>query len=141
MVADGLSIINADFSSTSFRVSRVSIGPHNFLGNRHRLSLGRQDRRQLPAGDKGMIPLDGKSAKDAGPSGLAHASRFRDRLSGTAGSTTCETGDELRRRLAAKNRYNIQTMGVFLFAGGCTSSCSPSSAWPPSIFTMRTHMR
>jgi hypothetical protein len=33
VVADGLSIINADFSSTSFRVSRASIGPHNFLGN------------------------------------------------------------------------------------------------------------
>ena len=34
MVADGLSIINADFSNTSFRLSRVSIGAENFLGNR-----------------------------------------------------------------------------------------------------------
>lgn len=34
MVADGLSIMNAEFSSTAFRVSRVSIGPRNFLGNR-----------------------------------------------------------------------------------------------------------
>ena len=33
MVADGLSIMNADFSTTSFRVSPVSIGPDNFLGN------------------------------------------------------------------------------------------------------------
>ena len=33
MVADGLSIMNADYSSTSFRVSRASIGAHNFLGN------------------------------------------------------------------------------------------------------------
>ena len=33
MVADGLSVINADFSSTSFRVSLASIGARNFLGN------------------------------------------------------------------------------------------------------------
>ena len=33
MIADGLSVLNADFSSTSFRVSPVSIGPRNFLGN------------------------------------------------------------------------------------------------------------
>ena len=34
MVADGLSIVNADYSSTSFRVSRATIGPHKFLGNK-----------------------------------------------------------------------------------------------------------
>ena len=33
MVADGLSVINADFSNTSFRLSQVSIGAHSFLGN------------------------------------------------------------------------------------------------------------
>ena len=33
MVADTLSIINADFSSTSFQLSRVSIGARYFLGN------------------------------------------------------------------------------------------------------------
>lgn len=33
MVADGLSIVNADFSSTSFRVSRATIEPRDFLGN------------------------------------------------------------------------------------------------------------
>jgi hypothetical protein len=33
MVADGLSIMNADFSSTSFRLAHASIGSRNFLGN------------------------------------------------------------------------------------------------------------
>src|SRR5262249_34247185 len=33
MVSDGLSIINADFSSTSFRVTRASIGSRSHLGN------------------------------------------------------------------------------------------------------------
>jgi non-ribosomal peptide synthetase-like protein len=33
MVADGLSMVNADFSSTSFRLSRTDIGAQSFLGN------------------------------------------------------------------------------------------------------------
>lgn len=33
VVADGLAFINADFSSTSFKVSRVSVGARSFLGN------------------------------------------------------------------------------------------------------------
>ena len=53
MVADGLSIINADFSSSSFRVSRVSIGPRQLPRQQHRLSVGGQDGRQLPARDEG----------------------------------------------------------------------------------------
>ncbi|MBO0837282.1 MAG: peptide synthetase, partial [Actinobacteria bacterium] len=33
MAADGLTIVNDEISSTSFRVSRVSLGPRNFVGN------------------------------------------------------------------------------------------------------------
>src|SRR5262249_7182911 len=33
MVADGLIMMNDEFSSTSFRVSRAAIGPENFVGN------------------------------------------------------------------------------------------------------------
>src|SRR5260370_1019647 len=33
MVADGLILVNDEVSSSSFRVSRVAIGPRNFLGN------------------------------------------------------------------------------------------------------------
>ena len=53
MVADGLSIINADFSSTSFRVSRASIGAAQLPREPHRLPRAGQDRRQLPARDEG----------------------------------------------------------------------------------------
>ena len=52
MVADGLSIINADFSHTSFRLPRVAIGAENFLGQPDRLSPAGQDRRQLPPRDE-----------------------------------------------------------------------------------------
>ena len=53
MVADALSMMNAEFSSTSFRLSRASIGERNFLGNGIAYPPRRQDGRQLPARDEG----------------------------------------------------------------------------------------
>ena len=114
MVCDGLSIINADFSSTSFRVSRVSIGSHNFLGNNLAFPSGARTGDDCLLATKVMIPLDGKVRAGVGllgspcfeiPRSVERDSRF-DHL---------RTGDELHRCLAAKNRYNIRTMGVFLF--------------------------
>jgi non-ribosomal peptide synthetase-like protein len=114
MVADGLSIVNADFSSTSFRVSRASIGTRNFLGNNIAYpAQGRTGDNCLLA-TKVMIPLDGAVREGVGllgspcfeiPRSVERDSRF-DHL---------RTGDELRRRLAAKNRYNIRSMGLHLF--------------------------
>ena len=78
-----LSIINADFSSTSFRLSRVSIGAENFLGNRIAYpAQGRTGDNCLLATSKVMVPLDGPVRKAwawARP-----ASRFRGRSSATA---------------------------------------------------------
>jgi non-ribosomal peptide synthetase-like protein len=114
MVCDGLSIINADFSSTSFRVSRVSIGAHNFLGNNLAFPAGARTGNNCLLATKVMIPLDGKVRQGVGllgspcfeiPRSVERDSRF-DHL---------RTGDEQRKRLAAKNRYNIRTMGMFLF--------------------------
>ena len=115
MVADGLSIINADVSSTSFRLSRASIGPRNFLGNRIAYPSGGRTGGNCLLATKVMVPLDGEIREGVGllgspsfeiPRSVARDSRF-DHL---------RTGEELRRRLAAKNRYNLRTMGVFLFA-------------------------
>ena len=113
MVADGLSIINADFSSTSFRLSPVSIGPDNFLGNDIVYPAGGRTGRNCLLATKTMIPLDGEVREGVGllgspsfeiPRSVERDSRF-DHLS---------TGDELRWRLIAKNWYNLRTMGVFL---------------------------
>jgi non-ribosomal peptide synthetase-like protein len=114
LVCDALSIINADFSSTSFRVSRVSIGSHNFLGNDLAFPSGARTGDNCLLATKVMIPLDGKVREGVGllgspcfeiPRSVERDCRF-DHL---------RTGDELRRRLAAKNRYNIRTIGLFLF--------------------------
>ncbi|MBT2388767.1 peptide synthetase [Streptomyces sp. ISL-1] len=113
MVADGLSIVNADFSSTSFVVSRASIGPHNFLGNNIAYPSGARTGDNCLLATKVMIPLDGEIREGVGllgspcfeiPRSVERDSRF-DHL---------RTGDEKRRSLAAKNRYNIRTMGFFL---------------------------
>ncbi|MEV0372442.1 Pls/PosA family non-ribosomal peptide synthetase [Streptomyces sp. NPDC050636] len=113
MVADGLSIINADFSSTSFKVSRASIGPHNFLGNNIAYPSGSKTGDNCLLATKVMIPLDGEMREGVGllgspcfeiPRSVERDSRF-DHM---------RTGDELRRNLAAKNRYNIRSMVLHL---------------------------
>jgi non-ribosomal peptide synthetase-like protein len=114
MVADGLSIINADFSSTSFAVSRTSIGPRNFLGNSIAYPSGGRTGDNCLLATKVMIPLDGEIREGVGllgspsfeiPRSVERDSRFDDLW----------TADELPRRLSAKNRYNVRTMGYYLF--------------------------
>src|SRR4029077_5345717 len=59
MIADGLSVVNADYSNMSFRLSRVTIGPDSFLGNAVVYpSQGRTGANCLLA-TKVMVPVDG----------------------------------------------------------------------------------
>ncbi|MFF5015272.1 Pls/PosA family non-ribosomal peptide synthetase [Streptomyces sp. NPDC001165] len=114
MVADGLSIVNADFSSTSFRVSRASIGPHNFLGNNIAYPAGGRTGDNCLLATKVMIPLDGEVREGVGllgspcfeiPRSVERDSRFDD----------LRTGDTFHRRLTSKNRYNLRSMALHLF--------------------------
>ncbi|MHA6795964.1 Pls/PosA family non-ribosomal peptide synthetase [Pseudonocardia bannensis] len=116
MVSDGLTFLNADYSNTSFRVRRTSLGSHSFLGNDIAYpSRGRTGDNCL-LGTKVMIPIDGPVRRDVGllgspafeiPRTVQRDTRF-DHL---------KTGEEFRRRLAAKNRYNIATILLALFLG------------------------
>ncbi|WP_351225848.1 Pls/PosA family non-ribosomal peptide synthetase [Streptomyces sp. NPDC002133] len=114
MIADGLSIMNADFSSTSFRVTRASIGAHNFLGNNIAYPSGARTGENCLLATKVMVPLDGEVREGVGllgspcfeiPRSVERDTRF-DHL---------RAGDQLRHNLAAKNRYNIRSMVYFLF--------------------------
>ncbi|MFI1534802.1 Pls/PosA family non-ribosomal peptide synthetase [Streptomyces anandii] len=113
MVADGLSVINADFSSTSFRVSLASIGARNFLGNNIAYPAGARTGENCLLATKVMVPLDGEVREGVGllgspcfeiPRTVERDTRF-DHL---------RAGDELGRNLAAKNRYNLRSMALFL---------------------------
>jgi non-ribosomal peptide synthetase-like protein len=105
VVADGLSIINADFSNSSFRVSRASIGRHNFLGNHIAYpAQGRTGDNCLLA-TKVMVPIDGPIREGVGLLGSPcfEVPRTVERDKGL----DVRSPDELRRGLAAKNRHNL----------------------------------
>ena len=113
VVADGLSIINADYSSTSFRVSRASIGAHSFLGNFVHYPSQAKTGDDCLLATKVMVPVDGDVREGVGllgspnfdiPRSVARDSKF-DHLA---------RGDEFRRRLAAKNKHNAVTIGLYL---------------------------
>lgn len=113
MVADGLSFINADISSTSFRLSRTSIGKSSFLGNHISYPSGGRTGDNCLLATKVMVPLDGAVREGTGllgspsfeiPRSVERDTRF-DHL---------RSGEGLRRALSAKNRYNLRTMGVVL---------------------------
>ncbi|PIB06273.1 peptide synthetase [Streptomyces sp. HG99] len=115
MIADGLSVMNADFSSTSFRVSRTSIGPRNFLGNRIAYPPQGKTGDNCLLATKVMVPIDGPVREGVGllgsPSFEIPRTVMRDNK-----FSHLQTGDELRRRLAAKNRHNAATAGLYLLA-------------------------
>lgn len=113
MVADGAVLMDADYSSTSFRVTPLSIGPRNFLGNYVAYPAGGRTSENCMIATKAMVPLDGPLRAGVGllgspcfeiPRSVTSDPRF-DQL---------RTGEEFRRRLRAKNRHNLRTMGLFL---------------------------
>jgi len=113
MAADGLNIITDEVSSTSFRVSRTAIGPRNFVGNYVNYPSGARTGVNCLLANKVMVPLDGKVREGVGllgsppfeiPRSVERDSRY-DHL---------RTGEALARGLAAKNRFNLRTIGIFL---------------------------
>jgi non-ribosomal peptide synthetase-like protein len=113
MIADGLNVVTEEVSSTSFRVSRAAIGPRNFLGNYVTYPAGGRTGDNVLLGTKVMVPLDGPIREGVGllgspafeiPRSVERDSRF-DHL---------RTGEAQRRGLAAKNRFNLGTIGIFL---------------------------
>ncbi|WP_345379031.1 Pls/PosA family non-ribosomal peptide synthetase [Actinomycetospora straminea] len=111
VVADGLSVMNADYSATSFRVSTTAIGARNFLGNRiHYPAQGRTGDDCLLA-TKAMIPVDGPVREGVG---LLGSPSFEIPRTVARDSALDQSGDELARGLRRKNRHNATTMALYL---------------------------
>jgi non-ribosomal peptide synthetase-like protein len=115
MVADALSMMNAEFSSTSFRLSWTFIGERNFLGNGIVYPSKGRTRDNCLLATKVMVPISGKVRENVGllgsPAFEIPRSVDRDRS-----FDYLKQGDGLRRRLAAKNRHNFVTILWCLFA-------------------------
>jgi non-ribosomal peptide synthetase-like protein len=115
MVADALSMMNAEFSSTTFRLSQTSIGERNYLGNGIAYPPRSRTGDNCLLATKVMVPVSGKGRENVGllgsppfeiPRSVERDSSF-DHL---------RQGEEFRRRLAAKNRHNFVTILWCLFA-------------------------
>jgi non-ribosomal peptide synthetase-like protein len=113
--ADELSIINADFSSTSFRVSRASIGAENFTGNLIAYPSRSRTGDNCLLATKVMVPIDGEVREGVGLLGSPSFEIPRT-VQRDAKFVELAGGDELPRRLAAKNRHNLVTLGLHLLA-------------------------
>ena len=114
VVADGLSFINADYSSTHFRVARVRIGAQSFLGNGIAYpAQGRTGDNCLLA-TKVMIPLDGPVREGVGL--LGSPSFEIPRTVDRDHQLDVTDPDQLRRKLIAKRRHNTVTILLFLLS-------------------------
>ena len=113
MAADGLSIINADYSGSSFRLSRTAIGRDSFIGNYVAYPPRARTGANSLLATKVAVPTDGETRESIGllgspsfeiPRTVLRDSRFEH----------LRRGQERDRRLRAKNRHNAVTMGLFL---------------------------
>jgi non-ribosomal peptide synthetase-like protein len=115
VVASGLHIMNVDYSSTSFRVSRASIGANNFLGNWIWYPTQGKTGDNCLLGTKVLVPVEGEVREDVGllgspsfeiPRTVARDNEF----------IKWAHDEEFPRRLAAKNRHNLATIAIQLLA-------------------------
>ncbi|MGF1431033.1 Pls/PosA family non-ribosomal peptide synthetase [Kitasatospora sp. LaBMicrA B282] len=113
MACDGLSIVNAEYSATSFRLRRTRIGARNFLGNEVVFPAGGRVGDNCLLATKVLVPLDGPVRQDTGLLGspcfeIPRTVRRDARADPGAGG-----GADFRRRLAAKTRHNLVSAAVF----------------------------
>jgi hypothetical protein len=113
MVSDGLAMVNAEFSSSSFRVVPTVIGARNFLGNGIVYPAGGRVGDDCLLATKVMIPITGPVREGVGllgspcfeiPRSVQRDHRF-DHLN---------IARRRRRQLKAKNRHNAATAGLHL---------------------------
>ncbi len=114
MVSDGLTMINRQMSSSSFRLNRVKIGKTNFFGNNIYLPFDSKAGDNCLLATKVLVPIDGPMRENIGllgsPSFEIPRTTLRDK------NTASALGDgERRDAIARKTSYNIATMTLFLF--------------------------
>jgi len=113
MVSDGLSVMNAEFSASSFRVRPATIGARNYLGNKIAYPAGGRTGDDCLLATKVMIPVTGPVRTGTGllgsPCFEIPRTVWRDRQ-----FEQRTTFADRRRRLAAKNRHNALSIALHL---------------------------
>ena len=113
LVSDGLSMVNAEFSASSFRVAPVVIGRNNFLGNGITYPPGGRTGDNCLLGTKVMIPVSGPVREGVGLLGSPCFEIPRS-VSRDGQFAELSRGDVQRTLLRAKNRHNAVTMSLYL---------------------------
>lgn len=113
MASDGLNMMNADFTSTSFRLSRVSVAGRNFLGNDITFPIGARVGENCLLGTKVMVPIDGPTRSDVGLLGSPPFEIPRS-VQRDAQFDEAQLEEAKKSQLPAKNRYNVVSMALFL---------------------------
>lgn len=112
MAADGLSILNAEYSAGAFRLLPTRIGAHSFLGNHVVYPSGARVGDNVLLATKVAVPLDGPVRQNVG---LLGSPAFEiPRTVQRDSALGLDTLQEQRRRLRAKNRHNLVTMALHL---------------------------
>jgi non-ribosomal peptide synthetase-like protein len=115
VIASGISILNANYSSTSFSVSRTAIGANSFLGNDIIYPpQGRTGDNCLLA-TKVLVPIDGEVREGVGLLG-SPAFEIPRTVDRDNKFIQLAHGPDLSRRLAAKNRHNLASIGWYLLS-------------------------
>ncbi|MDI3331036.1 MAG: hypothetical protein QJR09_09955 [Micrococcus sp.] len=115
MVSDGIIFMNAEYSSTAFRVRPTVVGSHSFFGNDVLVTpTGRIGDNVLLA-TKVLVPISGELRHDVGllgsPAFEIPRSVMRD-----AAFDDLKSGPEHDRLLQAKLRYNTMTIVLRLLS-------------------------
>lgn len=117
MVADGLSIMSAEFSGSSFRISPVVIEPSNFIGNNVLYPPDAKTGENCLIATKAMVPLDGPVREDVGLLGSPCFEIPRS-VQSDAAFEELKSGPAFKAALRAKNLHNAVTIAFFLLSRG-----------------------
>jgi non-ribosomal peptide synthetase-like protein len=115
LISDAFSIVNINYSSSSFTVGHARIGEQNFLGNSVILPAASRIGDNCLLATKVMVPTDGPVREGVGLLG-SPAFEIPRSVKRDEEFDEYKQGDELRRRLSRKNRSNLATMALFLFS-------------------------
>jgi non-ribosomal peptide synthetase-like protein len=115
VVASGISIVNANYSSSSFSVSRTSIAANSFFGNEILYPPQATTGQDCLIATKALVPIDGPVREGVGLLG-SPAFEIPRTVQRDSEFILMAHDEGLPRRLAAKNRHNLVTIGLFLVA-------------------------
>ena len=113
VVADGLTFVNADYSSSSFKVSPVRIGARSFLGNAIFYPARARVGEDCLLATKVMVPINGPVRQGVG---LLGSPSFEIPRSVDRDAKLAVTPEQRRLGVKAKNRHNLVSIALLLLS-------------------------